>query len=84
MTAKKDVALPESRALSLLPPSNFFIVCDLNTHSVFGPFNALQEAQYKAAEVAATVRGPKPVGVFKYVGGVTSEHKPLYWTDASE
>lgn len=81
---KTSVLNPQKKEFSLTPSGNFFIVCDLNTNAAFGPFDTQREAQYRAAEVAASVRGVKPVGVFKYIGGVTSEHKPLFWTDAAE
>lgn len=70
--------------MHLVPPTKFHIVVDLNTSLVWGPFNTLDEAKYKAAEVAAGQRGPKPVGVFQYVGGVENERKPIFWTDAGE
>ncbi len=82
MSSKKDVARVAPTELSLIPPGAFFIVCDMNTMQAMGPFDKADEAKYRAAELAAGARGPKPVGVFSYVGGVTSAHRPLFWTDA--
>lgn len=84
MSDEKAVSVPQAKEFSLTPSGNFFVVVDLNSNAAFGPFDTQREAQYRAAEVAATVRGVKPVGVFKYIGGVTSERRPLFWTDAAE
>lgn len=79
--ANKQVSRPAE--LSLIPPSQFFMVIDMNTNAVSGPFNTQDEAKYKAAEVMVSSRGPKPVGVFQYVGGVSRQQEPIYWNEPS-
>lgn len=70
--------------MALIPPTKFFAVIDLNNNYAVAPVDTMEEAKYKAAELASAATGPKPVGIFQYVGGVTKEQRPLYWQEASE
>lgn len=83
--SRSEVAVPSGRSeLQLVPPTKFHAVIDLNNNFAIAPIDTLEEAKYKAAELAAAATGPKPIGIFQYVGGVTKEQRPLFWQEAQD
>jgi hypothetical protein len=84
MSKSKDVQRAEPQAMELAPAKVFWVVVDLNTMHAAGPYNTIDEARYKAAELASQNRGLRPVGVFEYKGGVTTKAEPLFWNDVAE